>query len=408
MGIVSTLSRMPAETPGVMIASANRGLREQVLHSLPEARGPVQQACGGADALEKLESGEWQVLFLDRRLPDLDAEELMRIIRDKFPGIEVVLLDSDGGHATPRVWAASSQYSRVARRDLTHEYAVSAERQTGAGGKSEANEGLPGMIGRSSCMGTLYRMTRLLAGRMMTVLIVGETGTGKELVARAIHQLSPRASQSFVIVNCAAIPEALLESELFGYARGAFTGATQSQVGRIQSAEGGTLFLDEVGDLPLSLQPKLLRFHDQKEVQRLGSTETVRVNVRVVAATNCELADLARAGKFRKDLFYRLSAFPLRVPALAERMDDIVPLARHFLASTSSKHVPEFTCEAVEALQSHHWEGNVRELQHVMERAAILAEGSPRIGREHLFFGGLPLSPEITRKESAGRIAVSL
>jgi transcriptional regulator with GAF, ATPase, and Fis domain len=183
----------------------------------------------------------------------------------------------------------------------------------------------------------VYRAARLLARRDTTVLISGPTGSGKELVARAIHKLSVRAGRSFVVVNCAAIPEALLESELFGHTRGAFTGAMQSYGGRIQAGQGGTLLLDEIGDMPLSLQPKLLRFLEQKEIQRLGSSDVVRVDIRVIAATNAHLAALVRQGKFREDLYYRLSTFPIEIPPLRERPEDIAPLARHFLAKLWSR-----------------------------------------------------------------------
>ena len=397
------------------MASPSSALREQVLDSLHDRRWPVQQVAGGADALVKLESGNWQVLFLDRRLPDLDAEELVEIIRRRFPGIEVVVLDSASGHLHPassasrmlwQRWLAPQRSADSAelpgpgegRREFAGAAAGKAERgeiklaenalsaaEAAAGREAEP---LPGMIGRSGPMQQLYRMTRLVAPRSTTVLITGPTGTGKELVARALHQLSPRACRAFVVVNCAAIPEALLESELFGHVRGAFTGAVQSYPGRISAAQGGTLFLDEIGELPLSLQSKLLRFLDQKEVQRLGSTEAIKVDVRVVAATNADLAHNVDAGQFRGDLYYRLSAFPLHLPSLAERRGDIVPLAGHFLrrlAAESGLPAAPLSPPAASLLESHGWQGNVRELQHVMERSAILA-GEGAILPQHIYF----------------------
>jgi transcriptional regulator with PAS, ATPase and Fis domain len=228
-----------------------------------------------------------------------------------------------------------------------------------------------------------------VAPRSTTVLVVGPTGSGKELVARALHGLSPRAAKPFVAVNCAAIPEALLESELFGHARGAFTGAVQAQVGRIPAAHGGTLFLDEVSELPLGMQAKLLRFLEQKEVQRLGMAEPIRVDVRVIAASNVDLAGRAGRGEFREDLFYRLSAFPLELPPLTERRNDIVPLAEHFLACMAAAMngaCPRLSGDAVRILEGHPWKGNVRELQHVMERASILVENGDTVLSEHLYF----------------------
>jgi transcriptional regulator with GAF, ATPase, and Fis domain len=244
---------------------------------------------------------------------------------------------------------------------------------------------LPGMVGSSRAMIPVYRAARLLARRDTTVLLSGPTGSGKELVARAIHALSARASRSLVVVNSAAIPEALLESELFGHVRGAFTGAMQSYGGRIQSAQGGTLLLDEIGDMPLSLQPKLLRFLEQKEIQRLGSCDTVRVDTRVIAATNVHLPALVASGKFREDLYYRLSAFPIDIPPLRERPEDIVALTRHLLEKFVSRPpAPQLGAETIRLLKSHSWPGNVRELQNVLERALILAEDTPILEPDHL------------------------
>jgi DNA-binding NtrC family response regulator len=375
---------LPAANRGVLVASPSVSLREQVRRNLDHTAGPVQEVNGGADALLKLESGQWQLLFLDRRLPDLDAEELIAIIKVRFPKIELVLLDSDGDSKLPwRVPEASWLRPRPGAASLREETLAAPNQKP-----HPEIEPLPGMIGTSESMQRLYRLTRLVARHQTTVLVTGATGTGKELVARAIHQLSTRGAGPWAVVNCAAIPESLLESELFGYARGAFTGAVHAYAGRICSAQGGTLFLDEVGELPLNLQAKLLRFLEQKEVQRLGTAETFRTDVRVVAATNADLEQQVDAGKFRSDLYYRLSAFPLELPPLAERRDDILLLAQHFLrrlAGTSGTPL-RLTPEAGLVLEAHAWCGNVRELQQVMERTAILAEGCVEILPGHLNF----------------------
>jgi transcriptional regulator with GAF, ATPase, and Fis domain len=205
-------------------------------------------------------------------------------------------------------------------------------------------------------------------------------------VARAIHELSPRADRPFVVINCAAIPETLMEAELFGYARGAFTGAVQSRIGRIHAAQGGTLFLDEIGELPMGLQAKLLRFLEYGEVQRLGSADIFKVDVRVVAATNADIAKRVHEGEFRQDLYFRLAVFPIEIPPLRERVGDIMPIAREFLRSISADRNPLFSPEAETLLENHEWQGNVRELMHVIERALILAEGDERIVPEHLYF----------------------
>ena len=398
--IMTSAAIIPSVAGGVLVASPSMALREQVRRSLHdcaygEDRGPIHEVQGGADALVKLESGHWQILFLDRRLRDLDAEELIQTIRLRFPGIEVVLMDSDSDSPLAAQDRAAHSWLRPEKRvppgtiEEAKPYLVPETGSSAIPGEFRTAAALPGMIGQAEGMQRLYRLTRLVAPRMTTVLVTGATGTGKELVARAIHQLSARAAKPWAVVNCAAIPEALLESELFGHVRGAFTGAVQGYAGRIHLAQGGTLFLDEVGELPLSLQAKLLRFLDQKEVQRLGSSEALKVDVRVVAATNANLARCMEQGTFRDDLYYRLSAFPLELPALAERMGDILRLAEHFLqtiAVASRAAAAVLDPAAADLLEAHDWPGNVRELQQVMERASILAEGSMRIRREHLYF----------------------
>jgi transcriptional regulator with GAF, ATPase, and Fis domain len=226
----------------------------------------------------------------------------------------------------------------------------------------------------------LGRRIELVAARKTPVLVQGPTGTGKELVARALHRLSDRATKPFVALNCAAIPESLLEAELFGHARGAFTGAVQRRTGRIESAQGGTLFLDEIGEMPLSLQAKLLRFLENGELQRVGENEPVFVDVRIVAATHQPLARRAREGSFRSDLFYRLAVFLVATPPLAERLSDLPVLVEHFLQKTSGPNARKRICrEALSMLQAHTWPGNIRELQHVIERACILSENRAAI-----------------------------
>jgi DNA-binding NtrC family response regulator len=377
---------------GALIASPSSALREQVLQSLNGRWRPVQHALGGAEALVKLEKGDWQVLFLDRRLPDLHSEELIAIVERRFPGIQIVMLDSDASFVAGAVGGTGlspdSSTPAAAEESAANENNKNEDAWSNAV-KGNQYEPLPGMIGRSEAMQRVYRLAQLVAPRTTTVLVAGPTGSGKELVARALHELSPRRARPFVAVNCAAIPEALLESELFGHTRGAFTGAVQAQVGRIPAAHGGTLFLDEVSELPFGMQAKLLRFLEQKEVQRLGTAELTRVDVRVIAASNVDLAGRAGRGEFREDLFYRLSAFPLELPPLTQRRVDIVPLAEHFLAcmaAAMSGPCPRLSGEAVGILEAHPWKGNVRELQHVMERASILVENGDTVLSEHLYF----------------------
>ena len=358
----------------VLVTSPNHTIRERLLSRLNSPDRCVEQAAGGAEALGRLETGLWQTLFLDRHLPDLDADELTRTIRKRFPAIEVVMLDGEEDTATDASDNASRGGIDAPLRQIPADNL-----------NAVVDAPLPGMIGSSRAMIPVYRAARLVARRDTTVLISGPTGSGKELVARAVHGLSARASRPFVVVNCAAIPEALLESELFGHVRGAFTGAMQSYGGRIQSAQGGTLLLDEIGDMPLSLQPKLLRFLEQKEVQRLGSCEAVRVDTRVIAATNVYLPGLVASGKFREDLYYRIGAFPIDIPPLRDRPEDVAALVRHLLERlTQRPPIPQLSPETIQLLKSHTWPGNVRELQNAIERAVILAEGSLTLRPEHL------------------------
>ncbi len=365
--------------PAVIVASANAAIRQRILETFHSSRIQATEAFGGADAIGKIESSECQLLLLDGKLPDLDSEDVMRTIHSRFPGIDVLLLDDAGQPLIPREWRSADA------RELFHTVSVwQLPQATVEPAKLEPSSGeaLPGMIGQSAAMHRVHRMARLVARHDTPVLLTGATGTGKELVANAIHQLSGRAGKRMVTINCAAIPEALLEAELFGYTRGAFTGAVQSHMGRIHAAHGGTLFLDEIGEMPLGMQAKLLRFIDRGEIQRLGSSDTCRVDARVIAATNLDLAELSRQKLFREDLFYRLAVFPIELPPLAQRRGDVALLAEYFVQKLSLGR-GRMSADAAHALERHSWPGNVRELQHVIERALILAEDAP-IQPEHL------------------------
>jgi len=237
----------------------------------------------------------------------------------------------------------------------------------------------PDLIGSSSKFRALLQDVEMVAPVDSAVLIQGETGTGKEVIARAIHEASPRRKNRFVALNCAAIPSALLESELFGHERGAFTGACTQTKGRFQMADGGTLFLDEIGDMPLELQPKLLRALQEREFERLGGAQTVRVNVRVVAATNQDLAELVAKKLFRADLFYRLNVIPICLPPLRERAEDILPLTEFFVAkfaASLNKPIDVIPDDVIAVLKAHDWPGNIRELQNFIERAVLFSPGS--------------------------------
>lgn len=407
---MSVTFNTPAFSSAV-IASPNSDFRKKMLEALRATSCIAQEAQGGAEALAKLEAGDCQALLLDSWLPDLDVSDLLSIVKKRHPEVKVLVMDSESGPQEyhPQPERSSQVVTSIARssavgaaagvkpareKSAMPESAPRPDFQLGRGTRAAAApcsapavEPLPGMIGTSHAMQNAYRLSRLVAVRSTTVLLTGETGTGKELVAKAIHVLSPRQKQPFITVNCAAIPESLLEAELFGYARGAFTGAFQSRMGRIHAAHSGTLFLDEVGDLPLSMQAKLLRFLQEGEVQRLGGHDVVRVDVRVIAATNAQLHQRVAEKAFREDLYYRISAFPIDLIPLRQRPADILTLALHFLdgfcqeGGLPSKTISSVACAS---LEKHPWPGNVRELRHVVERAFILSEAHKEILREHI------------------------
>ncbi len=384
----------------VLVASSNESFRRLWAGKPEYETAEMEVASGGADALQKLESENWAEVLLDRHLHDLDPNEVLQIIRGRHPHVLVRVVDSvPGPEEGAEAEKGPSLVSSSARRPVpdfdADPFPGDAEdriefpndgRERGTGKAPQRVEPLPGMMGDGPGLEQTYRLARLVSPRQTTVLITGETGTGKELVARGIHHISPRAKCPFVVVNCAAIPEQLLEAELFGHARGAFTGAVQSRLGRIHVAQGGTLFLDEVGELPLSMQAKLLRFLQDGEVQRLGSSDVFRVDVRVISATNVDLLRSVHQKMFRQDLYYRLAVFPIELPPLRQRREDIVPLASHFLDGLCEQagYSPKVICPSAEAvLRQYSWPGNVRELQHAIERAFILAGDERQLRPAH-------------------------
>ena len=294
-----------------------------------------------------------------------------------------VVLSENGNHLeaylTEREYQTSNSARSAAESSASALFLTIASRSRQAMNDDGANDGFKDIIGSSRGLREVLDLVRAVAPTDSTALIEGETGTGKELVARAIHEHSSRRDRRFVKLNCAAIPLGLLESELFGHERGAFTGAVARKVGRFEVADRGTLFLDEIGDIPLELQPKLLRVLQEGEFERLGSTQTQRANVRLVAATNKDLAKLVAQNDFRSDLYYRLNVFPIVVPPLRDRRGDIPSLVRRFVgmcAERMSKQIETIPIEVMEALVGHSWSGNIRELQNFIERSVILTSGN--------------------------------
>jgi DNA-binding NtrC family response regulator len=372
----------------VLVVSSNAKLRAELMEKLCLPRWRVHEASGGAEALARLREhdGNDPVLLLDQVLPDLNAGEFLRIVRERFPNTQILMLNSHTG----QLLVGTASPTPISRRVIDAVNRAGSLRTEALRPNDEENSEPDGggvvrlrsMVGNSQPMLRTYSLTRMVAARDTTVLVTGESGTGKDLIAQEIHLISGRRNQPFVVVNCSAIPETLLEAELFGYTKGAFTGAVQSRIGRIHSAHGGTLFLDEIGDMPLSLQSKILRFLEQGEVQRIGGNDNLKVDVRVVAATNAELKTRVAQQQFREDLFYRLAVFPIHLPPLRDRMGDITDLTLAFVAKYSPR--VSVSQEAMQILQQHNWPGNVRELRNAIERASILIGNGDEIKPEHI------------------------
>jgi transcriptional regulator with GAF, ATPase, and Fis domain/CheY-like chemotaxis protein len=383
---IPTFRVSDSTTIGVLLVSPNIRLRRALHEKLHQARWKLSEAASGAEAFECLRESPSEILLLDPLLPDLESNEFCAMVEEQFPNVQILSVNSRTGQlvlGTSSPTFLSSQLVEMFYHGSTAQCnAICPEQMQQIRTHNDGRVGIRGMIGDSETMQRVYELTHMVARRDTTVLVTGESGTGKDLIAQAIHLISVRQKQPLVVINCAAIPESLLEAELFGYAKGAFTGAVQSRIGRIHAAHGGTLFLDEIGDMPLSLQSKMLRFLEQGEVQRIGSNDNLKVDVRVVAATNADLKKLVTQNLFREDLYYRIAIFPIKLPPLRERLGDVEKLAEAFLAKFS----PGVTLNprALDLLLQHDWPGNVRELRNVIERSSIVVGNGREILAEHI------------------------
>jgi len=308
-------------TISVLLVSPNSRLRLQLREKLRQPRWNLTEAASGAEALECLHELFSEILLLDPLLPDLESSEFSAMVREQFPGVQILTVNSHTGQlilgaSSPTTLSAQLTEVLYSGGNAPPNSISPVQLRRALAGNDSGSRGIRGMVGDTEPMQRVYELTNMVARRDTTVLVTGESGTGKDLIAQAIHLISPRQKQPLVVINCAAIPEPLLEAELFGYVKGSFTGAVQSRIGRIHAAHGGTLFLDEIGDMPLSLQSKILRFLEQGEVQRIGGNDNLKVDVRVVAATNADLHELVKRHLFREDLYYRLAIFPIKLPPL--------------------------------------------------------------------------------------------
>jgi two-component system response regulator HydG len=416
------MPRIVASSTRVLVVDDEPSVRRSIARMLLARGMKVITAEDGRVALEALARERFDVCLLDIVMPNVGGLELLEQIKDKGIEVEVIMMTAFGDVETAVNAVRSGAYhfltkpfrsneevlvtiAKAAERRQLVDRAELLEQKLGQRGK------LGELVGNSPHMAEVYRLAMGVAPTSSTVLILGESGTGKELTARAIHQNSPRAGRPFVAVNCSAIPADLVESELFGHVRGAFTGATATREGLFDAANHGTLFLDEVGDLPAHAQVKLLRVLQEGEVKRIGSNEIRNVDVRVIAATNVDLRARIAEGKFREDLFYRLNVVAIELPPLRARRDDVPLLAYHFLqkfAARTGRDVRKISPEAIRLLQSRPWPGNVRELENAIEHAVVFCRSDTLEARDLPFGRKAPPSVDEPGSEAPGPEPASL
>ena len=381
---------MTAETAlQVLVVDDDPEIRRTLRGVLEDEGHRVAEAADGVQALEAMEQRRFDAVLLDVNMPEMGGLEALVMIREQSPHTGVIMVSGEST-ITTAVQALKRGAFDFIEKPVDPEHLLDVLAQAAhvtalRRAEPTGEEDSLGILGKSPAIQQLIADIKRAAPSQAKVLVTGENGSGKDLVAEAIHRLSKRSGKPFVKLNCAAIPKDLVESELFGHEKGAFTGAVQKKTGRLERADQGTLFLDEIGDLSLEAQAKLLRAIETGEVDRVGASDTVKVDVRIVSATNKDLADAIEKGEFRRDLYYRLNTLPIQVAPLRERRGDIPLIAEHYLAvfcRTEGKPPKRLTPEAMEVLQEYRWPGNVRELKNVMERAAILVDASEVRGED--------------------------
>jgi len=381
------------ELTRILVVDDDRAFRVATGTLLKDEGYHVETAGSGAEALKALATGPFDIVLSDLVMEEMNGIELLARIRETRPGMTIIMVTGFGSIPTAVEAMRLGAYDYLTKPCNNEELLIKVRRAAGDRARTREIERLRELLGegddfanivsQNEGMRRVFKQVRQVADTDVTVLINGETGTGKELLARAIHINSGRRPKPFIAVQCSALPESLLESELFGHEAGAFTGAQRQRTGKFEEAIGGTVFLDEIGDIPLGVQTKLLRILQEKQVTRLGSNAVIPVDVRVIAATNRNLDSLVADGSFREDLLYRLNVFPITLPPLRERPDDIPLLAEHFLAKhrkLGRGDLKGFTPSCLHDMMNHSWRGNIRELENLIKRAIITAEGDV-IGR---------------------------
>jgi DNA-binding NtrC family response regulator len=381
----------------LLIVDDEHALREAIAERLADHGFIVEQVASGEAALQRLTDFAFDILITDLRLPGIDGAKVIDAALERYPEIIAIVITGYGTvkDAVEAIKQGAADFitkpfqfdallhvlrSALEQRRLKSENAYLRS-------QLEDRYRIDGLVGRSRVMRELFQLLETVAATSSTVLITGETGTGKELAARAIHHNSPRRANRFVALNCSAIPETLLEAELFGHVRGAFTGAVGARQGRLEQAHKGTLFLDEVGTMSPALQAKLLRVLQEREFERVGDSHTVKIDVRVIAATHSDLAKMVAEASFREDLFYRLNVIPVQLPPLRERREDIPLLVQHFLqklAADAGRGTVTISQDALRRLMAYHWPGNIRQLENAVERALAFSQGRSQIDVQDL------------------------
>ncbi|MGY2292542.1 sigma-54-dependent transcriptional regulator [Pseudomonas sp. SDO528_S397] len=376
-------------THNVLVVDDEPKLCDLLASALSQAHIRVFTAGDGLQALKVLEQEDIDLLISDWRMPGMDGPTLLAEVKVRYPQVPVIVMTAYSTVKNAVQSMRNGAYDYIAKPFDIDELDITVAKalqfrdilRDNARLRAELDEHaqFDSLVGDSPAFRQVLQAVEAVRDSSATILLTGESGTGKEMVARAIHKHGNRADKPFVAVNCAAIPEGLLESEMFGHRKGAFTGAVSDRIGRFQQADQGTLFLDEVGDMPLALQAKILRALQERVIEPVGDPRERRVDVRVIAATNKNLLEAVANKEFREDLYYRLNVFPIPLPALRERVEDIAPLARHFaqaLSDTAGKRITGFSPEALQAMAAYAWPGNIRELQNCVERATIVAASS--------------------------------